>query len=88
MNKEILILSGLLNDETEISSKLYPTADEEYVILVIGKEISIRDVSGGPTGFLRVRVSKFIDKDTIEVVGVKSNKKMVFNTNDCEIKNK
>lgn len=85
MNKEYLTLAGILNENISGDSKMYSTADSEIKKLELGKEILIRDVSKGPTSFLRVRVSKFLDKDHIEVIGVKSNKTRVFNTNDCEI---
>lgn len=85
MNKETLILSGILNENTNEETKVYATADSELKKLVKNGKIAIRDVSDEPTPWMVVIVTKFIDKDHIETVGEKSRTVRVFNTNDCEI---
>jgi len=85
LDKEQLYLAGVINENTGGETKVYPTADSELKALTIGREVLVRDVSGGPTNWKRLVVSRFVDKDKVEFTGPKTGRKYVLDTNDCEI---
>lgn len=85
MNREILELAGVLNENVGGSSKAYETIDSEVKTLTIGTEVMIRDASDEPTGWKRLVVSRFVDGNHVEFTGPKTGKTYVFDIRDCEV---
>jgi hypothetical protein len=85
MNREMLELAGILNENVGGNSKAYETIDSEVKTLTIGKEVMIRDASGEPTGWKKLVVKKFVDGNRVEFTGPKTGQTYVFDIRDCEV---
>lgn len=71
--------------ENNMKKKAYPTADMEIKTLLVGEEVVLRDVTGGPTPWRRMVVEEFVDEDRVLFRDPEKGESCLLATEDLEI---